>query len=64
MTKIMLIAGEASGDNHAAHVVDVLKARHPDWEFTGMAGPAMRASGVKALIESESMGVRGFVEVL
>lgn len=62
--KIMLIAGEASGDNHGAEVVKVLKQQYPDLQFSGMAGPAMRAVGVQALVRSEEMAVMGFVEVL
>lgn len=62
--KIMIIAGEASGDNHGAEVVHALKKKSKDLFFYGMAGPAMRAAGVLPLIKTEDMAIMGFVEVI
>lgn len=59
-----LVAGEASGDLIGAHLVDALKARRPDLQFTGIAGPRMLAAGVKALYPMDKLAVRGYVEVL
>src|SRR3990167_4809544 len=64
MKKIMIMAGEASGDNHGAEVVQALKERHKDFFFYGMAGPAMRKAGVEPLIKTEDMAIMGFVEVI
>lgn len=59
-----LVAGEASGDFLGAHLVEALKARRPDLQFTGIAGPRMIAAGVSALYPMEKLAVRGYVEVL
>ena len=61
---IGLVAGEASGDLLGAHLVAALKARRPDLQFTGIAGPRMIAAGVQALYPMEKLAVRGYVEVL
>ena len=61
---IGLVAGEASGDLLGAHLVDALKARRPDLQFTGIAGSRMIAAGVNALFPMEKLAVRGYVEVL
>ena len=61
---IGLVAGEASGDLLGAHLVEALKARRPDLQFTGIAGPRMIAAGVSALFPMEKLAVRGYVEVL
>lgn len=59
-----LVAGEASGDLLGAHLVEALKARRPDLQFIGIAGPRMVAAGVTALFPMEKLAVRGYVEVL
>lgn len=61
---IGLAAGEASGDLLGAHLVEALKARRPDLQFTGIAGQRMIAAGVHALYPMEKLAVRGYVEVL
>jgi lipid-A-disaccharide synthase len=62
--KILISAGEASGDLYAAGLVEALRKRLPDAGFFGCAGPRMRAAGVRAVVESESLSVVGLVEVL
>ena len=61
---IGLVAGEASGDLLGAHLVQALRARRPDLQFAGIAGPRMIAAGVQALYPMEKLAVRGYVEVL
>jgi lipid-A-disaccharide synthase len=61
---ILISAGEASGDLYAARLVEELRARIPGARFFGCAGPKMRAAGVEAVVESESLAVVGLVEVL
>ena len=61
---IGLVAGEASGDLLGAHLVAALKARRPDIQFAGIAGPRMIAAGVNALFPMEKLAVRGYIEVL
>ena len=62
--RIFISAGEASGDLYASRLVDVLKARHPDAEFFGCAGPRMQAAGVRPIVDQRSIAVVGIVEVI
>ncbi len=61
---ILLLAGEASGDLHGAHVARALRARFPNCEIVGTGGGRMAAEGVELLAELEDLAVMGFVEVL
>ena len=60
----LIVAGEASGDVHAAHLVDELKKIDPALTFSGVGGPRLRASGVELYKDISSLAVVGFVEVL
>lgn len=62
--KIMICAGEASGDQRAAEVVLALKSKNKDFEFLGIGGDEMRAAGVNTLIDIHELAVMGFVEVI
>jgi lipid-A-disaccharide synthase len=62
--RVLISAGEASGDLYASRVVEALKSRHPDAEFFGCGGPRMQAAGVKAVVDARSLSVVGIVEVL
>ncbi|MBK6488034.1 MAG: lipid-A-disaccharide synthase [Gemmatimonadetes bacterium] len=64
MREVLVIAGEASGDLHAAGFARALTHRRPDVRLVGMGGRNMRASGVELLEDAETMAVMGFVEVL
>ena len=61
---IGVVAGEASGDLLGAHLITALKARCPHLRFEGIAGPGMVAAGATALFPSETLAVRGYVEVI
>jgi lipid-A-disaccharide synthase len=63
MMKVLISAGEASGDLYAARLVETLLHRHPDAEFFGCAGPRMQASGVRPIVDQRSLAVVGIVEV-
>ena len=60
----MIVAGEASGDQHAARLARRLYRRAPGLELIGMGGNAMRAAGVRILVDSTELAVVGVVEVL
>ncbi len=61
---IMISAGEASGDAHAARMIDELKELDSDLAFVGMGGKNMRQAGVEILTDISKMAVVGLVEVL
>lgn len=63
--KIMLVAGEASGDAHAAKLVNALRAESAgrEFEFFGSAGPAMRAAGVEAVVKADDLAIIGIPEI-
>jgi lipid-A-disaccharide synthase len=61
--KIMMVAGEASGDGHGAKVVRELRRLNPSIEVFGSAGPRMRAEGVEAIIEAETLSIVGVPEI-
>ena len=62
--KILVSAGEASGDLYAGHLVERLRGELPDAEFFGCAGARMRAAGVRPVLEAESLSVVGLLEVV
>lgn len=64
MAKILISAGEASGDVHAAAVTRALKAIDPSCEVFGMGGDHLRAAGGEVLFDIKEHGVMGFVEVI
>ena len=63
MPEVLFVAGEASGDLHAAGVAEELKRLRPDLDLTGFGGPLMERAGVK-LFDRYETGVMGFIEVL
>lgn len=62
--RIMMIAGEASGDLHGASVVREIKRREPDAEIYGVGGDKMVHEGLKAIYHIRELGFMGFVEVV
>lgn len=64
LSEILVVAGEASGDQHAAALVSELKRRRPDLRFFGMGGPKMAAAGVDLVFGAHEISVMGISEVL
>jgi lipid-A-disaccharide synthase len=62
--KVLISAGEASGDLYAAGLVEALLRRHPTLQFFGCAGPRMRRAGVRAVVDAASLAVVGLLEVV
>ncbi len=62
--RIAMVAGEASGDLLAAHLIAALKQRLPDATFVGIGGPKMQREGLDAWWPAEKLAVRGYAEVL
>ena len=61
---VLVVAGEASGDAHAAELVAALKALRPDLHFFGMGGARLAAQGVELLFDAGEVSVMGITEVL
>lgn len=61
---IALIAGEASGDQLGAGLIEAARRLRPDLRFVGIAGPAMRAAGCEAWFGTEDLSVMGLAEVV
>ena len=61
---IGLVAGESSGDNLGAALIEAVRAREPGTRFVGVAGPRMKAAGCESLADSEELAVMGLFEVL
>ena len=61
---LMVIAGELSGDMHAAAVVRELKQRRPDLPVYGIGGDRLREAGMEILVDAREMAVLGLWEVL
>jgi lipid-A-disaccharide synthase len=64
MKKVMIVAGEVSGDQHAARLVRDLRAVRSDVEFVGIGGEALRREGVRTVVDARDMAVVGFFEVI
>lgn len=64
MRDILFVAGEPSGDLHAAGVAGELRDRGVQFHLVGVGGDLMRAAGVELVAHSERLAVMGFVEVL
>lgn len=63
--RLMIVAGEPSGDAHAAALVRALRTEAPatEFEFFGSAGPQMRAAGVEPLVNADDLAIIGIVAV-
>src|SRR6185295_16343392 len=64
MRKVLFVAGEASGDLHAAGVAGVLRRIRPDLELAAVGGPRLAEQGVELIHRDHQQGVMGFLEVL
>ena len=58
----MIVAGEPSGDAHAAALVNALRERG-DFDIFGATGPLMRDAGVETVVNSDELAIMGIVEV-
>lgn len=60
--RILLVAGEASGDIHGGDLVTALKHQAPQAEVFGVGGPALHAAGMRILVDSATIAGMGLVE--
>jgi lipid-A-disaccharide synthase len=61
---ILLLAGEASGDLHGAHLARALRRRFPGVRLLGTGGEGMRREGVELIAGLDELAVMGFAEVV
>ena len=62
--RIVIVAGEESGDLHAAAFINQLKADHSSWQFSGVGGRHMERAGVHLISDLARYGVTGISEVI
>lgn len=62
--KVMIIAGEASGDLHGARLVSAMLAKESELSFCGMGGKELAAVGVELLFDAKRIAVVGIAEVI
>lgn len=62
--KIMIVAGEASGDLHGGNLVRALHELDPALLFYGVGGARMKAAGVQLVADAADMAVVGLTEVV
>lgn len=60
---VVVVAGEASGDLHGAHLVDALKKTQPDVFICGAGGAAMKAAGAKIIVDANQLAMMGFTSI-
>ena len=62
--RIMIVAGEASGDMHGARLIAALKEQAPGAQICGIGGPELTRQGVEILYDASQLAVVGIVEVI
>jgi lipid-A-disaccharide synthase len=63
--RLMIVAGEASGDAHGAALVHALREASPgaQFEFFGGAGAQLRAAGVESVVDTDKLAILGLWEI-
>ena len=62
--RIMIVAGEASGDLHGARLVREMRARRADLSFWAIGGRALKAAGATVIFDADALSVVGITEVV
>jgi len=61
---VLVSAGDASGELHAAAVIEALRARVPELEVCALGGPALEKAGARILVPQRELAIGGLIEVL
>lgn len=62
--KVLISAGEASGEMYGAQLIEALHRLDPSIEFFGVGGERMRAAGCDTVIDAKELAVVGITEIL
>ena len=62
--RILISAGEASGEMYGAELIEALKRRDPSLEFFGVGGQRMRDAGCDTVVDARDLAVVGITEIL
>jgi lipid-A-disaccharide synthase len=62
--RILISAGEASGEMYGAQLIEALRQRDPSLEFFGVGGQRMRDAGCDTIIDARDLAVVGITEIL
>ena len=61
--KVLMVAGEASGDLQGARLAEAIQQTDPNIKFFGVGGEHLKRRGMELLYHSHSLAVVGFTEV-
>ncbi|MHB1605632.1 MAG: lipid-A-disaccharide synthase [Leptospirales bacterium] len=61
--KLLIVAGEPSGDQHGAHLLDAMRVLAPDLEVWSVGGDRLEAAGSEQIVPLSRLSVMGFFEV-
>jgi lipid-A-disaccharide synthase len=64
LKKILLVAGEVSGDLHGAHLIDAIHQIDPEVQFFGIGGEGLERRGMRLIYPSRSLSVVGITEAI
>jgi lipid-A-disaccharide synthase len=64
LREVLVVAGETSGDLHAATVVEALRRAAPEIPIAGVGGARMRAAGATMLEDMTAHAVMGYAGVV
>ena len=62
--RVMIIAGEASGDLHGAKLVRAMRKKNNSLFFCGIGGQALKDAGVRIIVDASKLAVVGITEAL
>jgi lipid-A-disaccharide synthase len=63
VSTVLVCAGDASGELHAASLVEALRGLDPEARFLGLGGAEMEKAGVRLVVHQRELAVGGLVEV-
>jgi lipid-A-disaccharide synthase len=62
--RILISAGEASGEMYGAQLIDALRRRQPSLQLFGVGGDRMRVAGCETVVDAKDLAVVGITEIL